>query len=215
MKNNIIIGIDLDGVIFNFSRAFSEYCNFKFGNRCPIIYNNSDVIGWNWIEWYPISIEEEKIVWNDIKQSKNFWQSLKLINTYEFDALRKAFNNYNTNVITYFITSRIPTEGNNLHLQCINSLTQYQWKNPQIILTNKKEDIVKDLGIKYFIDDKGENCILTKEKNPECNVYIMGTNYNTFIIDTNIKRISSLYSFILDIKNNKNYIYENNSIYRK
>lgn len=203
--NLINVGIDLDGVIFNFSKRFSEYCNYKFGERCPIISDRYEIKNWNWEEWYPITKEESKIIWNDIKCSKNFWQTLKLINNNEFDAIRKAFNNYETNIVTYFITSRIPTVGNNLHLQCINSLIQYHWKNPQVILSNEKGNICRELGINYFIDDKVENCLDAKNKNENCNVYIMDAGYNKHLMNNNIKRITSLYSFLDDIKKDKNY----------
>jgi len=203
----INVGIDLDGVIFNFSKKFSEYCNKRFGDRCPIITDRTVVTDWHWEKWYSITKEEINLVWKDVEASQNFWQKLPLINRHEFDALRISFNKYDrkTNIVTYFITARIPSAGNNLHEQCINSLTQYHWKIPQVILSSEKGNIVKDLNIKYFIDDKAENCIDVNEKNPECKVYIMDAQYNKHLTSANIKRTSSLYHFINDIEQDKNY----------
>ena len=203
----INIGVDLDGVLLDFSIMFSKYCNKRFGERCPIVTDRTVVTDWDWEKWYHITKEEIKLVWKDIEASKNFWQKLPLINRHEFDALRTSFNKYDkkTNVVVYFITARSSSAGDNLHLQCINSLAQYHWKNPQIILSKEKGQIVKNLNIKYFIDDKVENCIDAKKKNPECNVYIMDASYNKHLTDTNIKRTSSLYHFINDIWKDKNY----------
>ena len=149
---------------------------------------------WDWHKWYPISEIESKLIWNDIKQSKNFWESLELINATEFEYLKTVLNN-NFKIVPYFITSRIPTVGNNLHQQCINSLIKFGWKSPQVILSNKKENIINAFEIEYFIDDKGENCLDVKDKNPNCNVYILDYPYNSFVSDKHINRIYTLNDF--------------------
>jgi len=57
-SDNIVIGVDLDGVVFDFIRDFVDFYNARFG------YNDDpkDVIKWNWWECPNLSITFEQFI---------------------------------------------------------------------------------------------------------------------------------------------------------
>ena len=81
------------------------------------------------------------------------------------------------------------------------SETVVSLKELPFIFSKSKEQFIKFLDIKFFIDDKKENCEDVKKENPDCNVYVFDAPYNRSLKDKelNIRRIISLNEFLVDV----------------
>ncbi len=173
----INVGVDLDGVVANYSKMFSELCNKYIGPQCFLVNDNTCVENWNWHLWYPISAEQEDMIWKIIIDTPEFWEKLSVIDEDGWEYFKeKLMNKPNINV--YFITSRRRTAGKSLEKQCINWLESIGWKNPQVICNQKKQLACEVLDIDFFIDDYDETDIIVKNYLPDCNVFVKYTKYN-------------------------------------
>lgn len=194
------IGVDLDGVIADFSFRFSQVLRKLYGDHLPIVTDNRSIKHWDWYLWYPITKEEYDRAWNHIlKNEVDFWESLPILNKNEWYSIKELM--LYDNIDVYFITSRAKTPGKSIITQCINWLEMSGWNNPQVIVSDEKEYIVKYLKIDYFVDDKKENCEDVKKMNSNCVVYVYDALHNRSLEDFNlgIKRIYDLNEFLADI----------------
>lgn len=158
MKKVINVGIDLDGVCCNFAKRYSEVCRNLFGEKCPIIQNESEILGWVWYDWYPINKDEWNKAWDSIRSTHNFWTTLEPIQPNQFFYMRDRIMN-EPYINTYFITAREPSVGLSIAKQSIEWLESNGWKNPQVLEIQKKGPAIQALGISHFIDDKTENIL--------------------------------------------------------
>lgn len=197
LMNQIIIGIDLDGVIADYSHGFSNLLRDMYGLSKPIVHED-DAQDWDWTKWYPVTKKEIQEARDHINNRMgNFWSGLSPI--YKEFTYIQDFND-NPNVTVYFLTSRPATQLNSITRQTTTWLAKLGWVNPQVIANDRKEKFVKYLGIKYFVDDKVANCVAVKEENPDCNVYLLERTHNSHIeVPDNIKIISSLEYFVNEV----------------
>lgn len=170
------VGVDLDGVISNFSEAFSKQANAIFGERCPLITADTIIEHWDWYKWYPITKEEQEIVWDYIVETENFWMTTQLINKTHFYRFMRMFST-NPLVNVYFVTARQPTKGMTVAQQSIEWLARLGWPNPQVIEIFDKGPALQALKIHHFLDDKAEN-ILDALKNSSAECYIFEAKHN-------------------------------------
>lgn len=201
-KKELNVAVDLDGVVANFSLKFSELCRKIFGNHLPLVDNDSMILHWDWDKWYPLTKEEISKVWKHLMSEEiDFWESLPILNRNGWESIKEL--QYYDHINVYFITARATSPGKTVAKQSINWLEKNGWNNPQVIVTVNKEHFIKHLDIKFFVDDKKENCESAKKENPNCKVYVFDTNYNRHLDaeKNNIKRIVSLNEFLVDILN--------------
>lgn len=203
MNKTINVGIDLDGVCANFGLIYSAIANKLYGPKCYIINQETEIEAWNWYEWYPITREEDKVVWEYISKSQNFWTALTVLNKYSFIHMTKSLQDLQ-NVNVYFITARAQTRGLSVAKQSVLWLNQHGWRNPQVIVTKLKGDFARILELDYFIDDKGENVVDVKASYPECEVYIHSAPHNKNVEKeiNGIIRVNNLSEFTNDILKN-------------
>ncbi len=200
-KNTINVGVDLDGVVADFTKKFSQFCNEIYGNKCYIIENYEDVKDWNWHKWYPIKETEVEYVWNHIRKTRDFWTSLEILNKGQWEYFIDKIGKSN-NINVYFITTREETIGMTVAKQSALWLEMNSWKQPFVIKTFQKEKFIANLNIEFFIDDKAENVINIKNSNPNCRVYAQDVPYNKRLLDISkveYKRVSGLRQFSDDI----------------
>jgi len=192
------IGIDIDGVIANFSKAFSLLLRDMYGNHLPIIENENEILYWDWEKWYPLEEPElyEK-AFEEINKSDNFWMQVELINEEHWNRFVKCFNVPEHEV--YFITSR--TNGINLHHQTVEWLSYHGWKNPQVILSKQKHVIVDELKLDYFIDDNLSTLSsVSWYTDAKCYLYNYPHNAGYYFSDS---RVNNLYDFTTIILSNE------------
>lgn len=201
-KKELNIAIDLDGVVANFSLKFSEVCRKVFGDHLPLVDKDSMILDWDWHKWYPLTKEEVSQVWKHLMTKEdNFWETLPILNQNDWESIKEL--QYHDHINVYFITARATSPGKTVTKQSINWLKNNGWENPQVIKTDDKEHFIKHLNIKFFVDDKKENCEAVKKENPNCNVYVFDTHYNRHLdaSKNGMKRIISLNEFLVDVLN--------------
>jgi len=139
-----LIGCDLDGVCSNFVKAFFKISNRRFGTSYTVQED------WDFTQY---TKAEVSAVWEEIKATKNFWQTLDP--EAGVSRLRYALPK---NVEPVFITSRIPTLGHGVREQSCQWLREhFGITHPFVIVADNpanKIPIVKALDIQTFIDDK-------------------------------------------------------------
>lgn len=148
------LGIDCDGVVCDFVQAFYRTANPMFG---------TDFGGpqrtWDFEDEF--SKEQVDAVWDRIKRTRDFWQTLR-----PMEGIR-GLRNLPKNVEPVFITSRIPTLGHSVHDQSCHWLRQNLYITyPMVIVVEhpaEKIPLCKNLGIESFIDDRRETIILFYE----------------------------------------------------
>lgn len=137
------IGVDLDGVTCDFVGAFFDISNPMFGT------NYSIQVDWDFTQY---TKEQLNLVWQVIRQTKNFWQTLRP--EQGTNRLRDPIKG----VELVFITSRIPTLGHGVREQSCQWLRDaFHITYPYVIVADMPETkpaIVKALNIEAFIDDK-------------------------------------------------------------
>ena len=138
------LGIDCDGVIFDFVGGFFKISNRLFGT-------NHDVqLQWDFDDKY--TKEQVDRVWQEIRASKNWWTALRpLEGTGKLRDIPKGFE-------PVFITSRVPSVGHSVREQTCSALRNWFYITyPFVIVVDnpsEKIPLCKNLGIDVFIDDK-------------------------------------------------------------
>jgi hypothetical protein len=200
MSSVINIGIDLDGVCANFGLVYSAIANKIIGPQCPIINNETEILYWEWEKWYPITKENDEMIWSYIRNSENFWTSVPVLNKDNFIYMTKKLQNI-PNVNIYFITTRIETRGLTMRNQSVLWLTQHGWRTPQVIGVKTKGTISAILKLDYFIDDKSQNVFDVKTALPNCDVFVHSAAHNEDVSKKmpSIKRVANLTEFTNEI----------------
>ena len=187
------IGIDLDGVIVNFSKGFIELAREVYGKKLPKLKSSNDIKTWKFEEWYPIIEEQVDELFNIyIHNSEDFWINLSILDLDGWKLLRSKFSNSNEYRV-YFITHR--SKGQNLFNQTVQWLRNHAWNSPQVIFSKEKYKVINGLDIEYFIDDNLEICSEVSEKT-NAKTFIMDYPYNRIEGNNNLIRVKSLEEFI-------------------
>jgi hypothetical protein len=191
----INIGIDCDGVQFNFNKAYGELIRKLFGTHFPSVVEE-EVPHWNWSEWHPAGGELIDKAWSAVPDVENFWETLETIKLPHIQYMVEKLNNH-PKVTVYFITARIPTKGNTVVKQTINALTKLGWKDPQVIVSFSKGPLASALNLKFFIDDRAENCADVAMHNRGTKVFILDKLHNRVLQDRyfGIHRVTNLTEF--------------------
>jgi hypothetical protein len=189
------IGIDCDGIQFDFGELFSHIINELFHENYPI-FKDEDSPSWEWGAWHPAGPERIAQAWEYVYTIPDFYEKEKLINPAELKYMIGKLNNH-PKINVYFITSRKETSGRKILQQTIYQLKLIGWDNPQVIVSFAKGGIARILDLKYFIDDRAENCAEVALYNPSTKVYVMDRPYNRFLQEKYFKitRTDSLIEF--------------------
>ena len=153
------LGIDLDGVVFDFVGAFYKIANPMFGTS-----HTGPQLTWDFEDEY--SPEQVDKVWDEIRATKNFWMTLRpMAGTERLHSVASA--NSAEKAELFFITSRIPTKGMSPREQACWALrNHFGITYPTVIVVDhppQKTAICKALEIGSFIDDKRQTIIQMHE----------------------------------------------------
>ena len=191
------IGLDLDGIFFNWSREYGKIIREIGGDHLPEINNETeDVQSWDWSEWHPAGKVLLDKAWQVMTEKDGFWENIEVLHSEQVKYMREHFDAH-PNIAVYFITSRTATKGDTLIRQTIKSLEKVGWTSPQVIVSFRKGSLARALDLKYFLDDRAENCAEVAMSNPETKVYILDKKYNRILQDKYFKitRITCLEAF--------------------
>jgi len=187
MNNQQIIGIDIDGVLANFNKAYraklievtgrdlipEEVCRSgKLGEEPPV---------WNYAPHYGYTKDEDRATWKAIRESGTFWESLAQLpdaDDFLWDLdVRAETDPPSERPEVYFITTR---PGTDVKGQTVRWLSESGIVNfPTVLITRgDKGQLAAGLGLTHFLDDKPENCIDVTLARPECAVFLLSCKYN-------------------------------------
>jgi hypothetical protein len=192
------IGCDCDGILADFSLAFSTILRELHGTKIPIV-TDPEVQNWDWDKWLPLSKEEVDQGWDVIHSNPEFWERLHL--TIDLPIWERFINEIGKNpqLDTYFLTTRKNTGQVSAAQQTWRWLYDMGWPHPHVIADKEKGAICNTLRIEYMIDDSGRNCLDIVEKSPNTKIYMLDCLHNQKIEHSKIRRIYSVNEYIDDI----------------
>lgn len=164
------LGVDVDGVIADFSGKFLQLANKRFGTEFTAL----DQHDWDFKPWF--TKEQVDAVWElDIKPTENFWA--KLMPLPGVGTLKSV----GQQAELFFITSRVPTVGMSARGQTCAWLRNWFYLTfPTVIVVDspsQKVSIAKALELGAVIDDKIETVVQMHEAG--IRTYCKLTPYNS------------------------------------
>jgi len=140
---------DLDGVLANFTQAFSALVAEKFGT--PIL-STPDVLTWHW-EKQGFGPEHFEYGWQRVEQIPNWWETLEPLATPEqFARINKA----QRKLPIVFVTMRARSGGDSTFHQSIRWLEAQGVHEPLVIRESNKVRLAAVLNPARVIEDHPE-----------------------------------------------------------
>ena len=143
-------GIDIDGVLANFTGAFNSIVNSIWPGRMPGNYVWED---WNCAKY--ITPDEMKQVWRIVKDTPYFWENLSSLS-----GVTELQQTLTVKDEVYFITSRGDTVGEPASVQSARWLHHRGlWPRAgystvlRVEHPHQKVDLLNTLGITFYLDD--------------------------------------------------------------
>lgn len=163
------IGIDLDDVLVNFIKTYTQYAHEMFGTPADIL-----PVDWEWSN-YGLTKEQNSAIWERIKNVHDFWYTLGAAEGVDGKLLREL----SVKADLVFITARIPTAGHTVQWQSSAWLHDFLFlRFPTVIVDSNKGPIAAALKLDYFIDDRPKNCLEIQDAVPGCTVYLKDSSHN-------------------------------------
>ena len=154
MYKQIVVQFDIDGVLADWTKAFTELANGLWGKgTCPELQESTAPQWTGPNQFTPVSRYDD--TWEALLNTPNWWCSLKPmvgIDTFQRIALLMR------QVPVYFVTNRwhylVPA-----NTQTTWWLRQYGVPNTSVICTKNKGEFAMMLKATHSIEDKRENAI--------------------------------------------------------
>lgn len=165
------IGVDIDGVLADFTKSFNALVRAEFGIELPY-----PAPTWQWHREGGVTKQQDNQLWNIIKTT-HFWATLVPMPG-AIDAIARLDQLSHDGHDVYFITSR-PGKLAKFHTEWW--LKAYGMNFPTVLVTSDKGPVVKGLGLDIFIDDKPENNLEVLEavgRSPKVHVFLVDAPYN-------------------------------------
>jgi len=184
----MIVGVDLDDVLFDFITRFTNLANGKYGK--PAI--GTEPVDWEWSN-FNLSKDELTDIWNDIHLTPNFWETISV----EPDVNRGLVQALDALHTVYFPTARAHTVGRSTGKQSARAINKnFDIQYPAVFVSNEKAPMALALRYDYFIDDRPKNCVEVKKVLLDCKVFLKDSSHNlSWEAPFNITRIAGFNDF--------------------
>lgn len=181
----MIVGLDIDGVVADFLSPFLRVVEKHAGNG-PIPVDSITDFRFDQHPSLSEKIVSECMV--AVSYDPDFWLGLPpLLSPGEWEAL----DSLSRKEELVFITHRYERETYDIHGVTCDWLKQHGITNPVVHFTQgSKAELVENLGIRLFMDDRYENCQEVAEKT-EAIVLILHRLYNQSFIHPRVKRVQN------------------------
>lgn len=155
------IGMDMDGVLSNFTKAFS----ILLGMDPEIDEDESPV--WDWPQFYGFGDDEIYQAWKRVQASPIFWYGL---DTLDREAM-KEIDRTQFAVDYHFITART---GATAQEQTEKWLRQRGIEHPNVFVTDRKWEISVDV----MVDDRPINLMNMAQHHKNMRLFLVHRNHN-------------------------------------
>ena len=161
------VGVDLDGVLANFTSAFKQEAEQVLDRRLE-----GSPVNWEMSNW--MTDAEQTRVWNRIKASEDWFQ----LYVNPLPGVSRNIIHLDKYADPYFVSTRIQTAGKPIKVQSQIWLNELGVEYPTVVITKDKGLVCKALGIAAFIDDKPENLEDIAKESPSTQLFLQDASYN-------------------------------------
>lgn len=180
------LGIDVDGVLSNFSGRYAEFAKDLFDLDLQLANQTT----WD----FPgVSKHQDQEIWKRINTTLDFWMTLRPLPG--ANSLIEAQYRHDL----FFITSRTPTKGYSPTIQTAKWLWMNRWVMfPTVLVVDhptEKIPIAKSLNLNAFIDDKPSTVKQMREAG--IHTFVLDQPYNKDVPDP---RVPNVDEFILAVE---------------
>lgn len=190
------VGIDLDGVLADFTSRMRDLLNSLFNLNLPDDYVPQD---WHWADanLKPGMMAE---AWKVIGNTPDFWESASPYVHNMVEMVSWFHDHADRDHEVYFITARNETAGRTARDQSARWLREYIGSTApdiNVFVTSKGTDkkyVLEALGVHYFIDDHHETINHTRAVK-SCKSYLLDQPWNRKDRNKDIEVVYSLAEF--------------------
>lgn len=168
------IGIDVDGVLANFSADYAKLIVETTGRN---LFHPGDTVNppvWDWEKLRGYTDEEIKDVWKIIKASETFWADLEPLVGGLFLASRIEWVDKWHDI--YYVTARVGNDAKWQTEMWLNTVCGVPL--PTVLLSKDKGAVCKALDLNIYVDDNLENIEGVELHSPQTHAYLLNYNYN-------------------------------------
>lgn len=181
------IGIDLDGVLADFTTSFFDVSRRTVGKPDVDVTFTTD-----WDMKDIMTKEEVSKAWSAVKGTRNFWMNLereKGVSSLNLRNMAKAHD-------LIFITARAQTKGYSVQQQSAAWLAlEFGLKWPTVIEESHKGPLAAALHLDYFIDDLPSNCLEIMTAVPRCKCFLKNLPHNMDFKSSVLPRVENFNEF--------------------
>jgi 5'(3')-deoxyribonucleotidase len=181
------LAIDLDGVL-------ADYTSVVIPRLCALegipVPDNFSPKRWFWYDQLGVQKTTVNKLWDEIKQSEDFWATLPALPYTSQDCQNLAkLEALDTEI--YFLTNR-PSEKNTKRQSETWLMTQ-GIVHPTVVLCSSKGPVCNSIGITHFIDDRWENISdVLRSCGVRTKCYVYSQPYNEAFNDIYIHRVATV-----------------------
>lgn len=161
MERRLKLGVDMDGVIVDFTSAFKEEAETVLHRQMPKIKPT-----WAFSNW-GITKEERERVWNRIVNTDDWFY----YNCNAYPGVSQLLPWLTEQHEVFFITTRAETGGMSVQRQTQMHLADLGVQFPSVIVTSNKGAVAAALQLDAFVDDKTSNVQSVVDQSPTTKVF--------------------------------------------
>jgi uncharacterized HAD superfamily protein len=181
-----MIGLDIDGVLADFLPPFLKLLENRAG-KGPI--DPLSIVDPSFVTHPFLTREIIDSCMVDVSYDPAFWDGLAPLPT---AGQWQALEDLSREERLVFVTHRYERDSYSIHNTTCTWLRRHGIRNPTVYFTqNHKSELVRDLKLQVFVDDRHENCLDIAE-NTEAFVMMPDRCYNNSFQHPKVKRIQDL-----------------------